>query len=131
MIEGIDHIQITSPPEMEDEMRRFYCHLLGLREIDKPVQLKSRGGFWIDCGNMQLHVGIDRHVVDSGQSRRHVALAVADLARLRALLKSRDCIIDDDAAPIPGQRRFYTRDPAGNRVEFVERSPTPQAAVNK
>lgn len=120
MIKGIDHVQMTAPPGSEDELRRFYCVLLGLREIPKPVELQSRGGLWLDCGNMQLHFGIDRHELDLHLSRRHVALKVDDLEKVQTALREAGCEIENDAASIPGVKRFYTRDPAGNRVEFVQ-----------
>jgi catechol 2,3-dioxygenase-like lactoylglutathione lyase family enzyme len=45
MIVGVDHVQITVPPDGVAEARAFYCGLLGLREVEKPEALRGRGGF--------------------------------------------------------------------------------------
>ncbi len=121
MLIGLDHVQIVAGPGSEDRLRRFYCGVLGLAEIDKPEALRSRGGLWLDCGNMELHIGIDSTPPFNRPSKRHVAFQTADLAALRARLESAGYQIEDDRAPLPGMTRFYTRDPADNRVEFVQR----------
>ena len=59
MILGIDHVQITVPADAVGAARTFYCGLLGLREIEKPEALQGRGGFWLQVGDRQVHVGIE------------------------------------------------------------------------
>ena len=46
-IAGVDHVQIPIPAGREDEARRFYAGLLGLREVPKPPELAKRGGLWL------------------------------------------------------------------------------------
>ncbi|WP_230966140.1 hypothetical protein [Nostoc sp. NZL] len=41
---AIDHIQVTSPPEVENVMLFFYSQILGLTEIAKPEALQANGG---------------------------------------------------------------------------------------
>ena len=43
MIIGLHHVQITIPKGSEEQGREFYCHVLGLEEIEKPDSLKGRG----------------------------------------------------------------------------------------
>ncbi len=62
MITRIHHVQITVPPESQDIAKAFYCGLLGLPEIDKPDQLRTRGGFWVRVGEAELHVGVEEGV---------------------------------------------------------------------
>ena len=59
-ITGIDHVQVAAPPGCEVEARRFYGELLGLEEIEKPEELRARGGVWFRCGDagQQFHVGV-------------------------------------------------------------------------
>jgi catechol 2,3-dioxygenase-like lactoylglutathione lyase family enzyme len=121
-IVALDHVQIAAPKGFEQALREFYTGLLGLLERDKPGPLRSRGGVWFDCGNLELHVGIDETPPENLQSKRHVALRVADLDAMRHRLSRAGRDIEDDRAPIEGCRRFYVRDPAGNRVELLERS---------
>lgn len=120
MILCIHHAEITVPHGAEDAARRFYCGLLGLREIDKPAALRARGGFWLEVGGAQLHVGLE-DAVDRGVTKAHVAYEVADLAALRARLTAAGIAVRD-GVPIPGYTRIEIRDPFGNRIEFLQRT---------
>jgi catechol 2,3-dioxygenase-like lactoylglutathione lyase family enzyme len=44
MILGINHVQITAPSDRVDAAHGFYRGILGLTEIEKPSELKSRRG---------------------------------------------------------------------------------------
>jgi len=113
----IDHIQIAAPEGCEPAAREFYGSLLGLREIEKPPLLRARGGCWFQCGDRQLHIGVEKNFAPA--KKAHPAFAVPDLDELREALAARGiAVIDDDT--IPGTRRFYAEDPWGNRIEFVE-----------
>ncbi|MCW5882042.1 MAG: FeoA domain-containing protein [Anaerolineae bacterium] len=114
----LDHVLITAPTGGEDEARRFYGEWLGLTEIEKPATLKGRGGVWFSVGNRQLHIGI-QDGQDNAAARRHIALLVEGLDALRARLEAAGIATEDDAL-LPGYRRFYARDPFGNRTEFLE-----------
>ncbi|MGC2530395.1 MAG: VOC family protein [Candidatus Acidiferrum sp.] len=113
----IDHIQIAAPIGCEPEAREFYGSWLGLREIEKPASLHGRGGCWFQCGDQQLHIGVEPDFRPA--KKAHPAFAVSDLARLRALLEGLSVKITDDDS-LPGTRRFYAEDPWGNRLEFLE-----------
>jgi len=115
---GIHHVQITVPKGAEEEARRFYCELLGLVEIAKPEALRGRGGFWLKAGSLQVHVGTEDGVARTA-TKAHVAYQVTGLAGWRALLEKCGCRVLD-SVPIPGFDRFETRDPFGNRIEFIE-----------
>lgn len=118
MILAIHHAQITIPKGAEDEARAFYCGLLRLDEIPKPDALAGRGGFWLEVGDRQVHVGTEDNV-QRKTSKAHVAYLVDDIERLRSTLAGKGIAIVD-GIPIPGYRRFEFRDPFGNRVEFLE-----------
>jgi catechol 2,3-dioxygenase-like lactoylglutathione lyase family enzyme len=117
-IVGIHHIQITIPRGAEERARDFYCGVLGLPEIAKPEALEGRGGFWLQVGDRQVHVGTEDGV-DRARTKAHVAYQVDDLERWRAILERHDVAILD-SVPIPGYNRFELRDPFGNRVELIE-----------
>jgi len=118
VIVGIHHVQITVPKGGEPVAREFYCSLLGLKEIEKPDSLKTRGGFWLAVGDRQVHVGtedgVDRHA-----TKAHVAYAVSNLEAWRDKLSKRG-IATEDGVPIAGYVRFEFRDPFGNRVEMIQ-----------
>jgi catechol 2,3-dioxygenase-like lactoylglutathione lyase family enzyme len=117
---SIDHIQIAAPVGCEDAARQFYGRTLGLDEIEKPEQLRRRGGCWFRCGVHQVHIGVE---LDFRPARKaHPAFALANFEGLRtSLLANGFTVTDDDN--LSGTRRFYTNDPWGNRLEFVEQQP--------
>ena len=114
---GIDHVQITVPTNAVDKARSFYCGVLGLREVEKPASLQARGGFWLQVGDRQVHVGTEDGVARRA-TKAHIAYAVADVAAWRARLAAAGVEILD-GIPIPGRDRFEFRDPFGNRVELI------------
>ena len=59
---GLHHAQITIPKGAEEQGRQFYCQVLGLPEIEKPDSLQGRGGFWLQVGDRQVHVGTEEVV---------------------------------------------------------------------
>lgn len=114
----LNHVQITIPKNAEAEARAFYCDLLGLPEIEKPDSLKGRGGFWMQVGALQVHVGVEDGV-DRHATKAHIAYEVDDLLAWQQRFENTGIEIGD-SAPIPGFQRFEIRDPFGNRVEFIQ-----------
>lgn len=117
MIIGLHHAQITIPKGAEKEGRNFYCGILGLTEKEKPESLKNRGGFWLEIGTSEVHVGTE-DVVDRLTTKAHVAYLVKDIAHWRNELEKNKIQISE-GIPIPGYERFEFRDPFGNRVEMI------------
>lgn len=103
------------PAGGEDAARGFYGTLLGLAEIPKPAPLRARGGAWFDAGGLDIHLGV---ADDVAGEQRHFGLEVADVDALRVRLE-RAGITIDPGRPAPW-RRFFARDPFGNRIEFHE-----------
>lgn len=118
LILRVQHAQITIPKDTEDEARKFYCEFLGLREIPKPESLQLRGGFWMEVGAFQVHVGTEDDF-DRTKTKAHLAYQVEDLQGWREKLETRGIKIIE-GIPIPAYNRFEFRDPFGNRVEFLE-----------
>ena len=117
-ISGLDHVQLAIPAGGEDDARRFYGNLLGLREVPKPPELDGRNGCWFVGPGVALHIGVD---TDFAPARKaHVALLVDDLDGLRSALDAAGIGTKDDDVAI-GVRRFYAFDPFGNRLELVDR----------
>ncbi|AOV06427.1 VOC family protein [Sporosarcina ureilytica] len=114
---GIDHIQIASPPDSEDAARKFYGELLGMEEIPKPENLQGRGGCWFICGSQEVHVGIQQDFVAA--KKAHPGFTVNALEELKLRLQEAGNAIHEEP-PIDGRSRFFTNDPFGNRIEFLE-----------
>lgn len=118
MILGIHHAQITIPKNSEEQGKQFYCNILGLTEIEKPDSLKGRGGFWIQVGDKEVHVGTEDGF-DRLATKSHIAYQVEDISQWRIALEKQNIKILD-SIPIPNYERFEFRDPFGNRVEMIQ-----------
>jgi catechol 2,3-dioxygenase-like lactoylglutathione lyase family enzyme len=114
----IDHLQIAAPAGCEAAAREFYGGILGMVEIVKPLALRNRGGCWFACGRQQLHIGVEKDF--RAAKKAHPAFAVDNLEALRQALLQRGYPATEDEN-LPGSPRFYSEDPWGNRLEFVER----------
>ncbi|CAN1212882.1 Glyoxalase/bleomycin resistance protein/dioxygenase [Tumidithrix helvetica PCC 7403] len=117
-LKAIDHIQVTSTPELENAMRFFYSQVLGLPELPKPAGLQTLAGAWYQLGNTQVHIAteIETH---NALTRRHIGFEVEDLEAFRQHVQSLKVEIIPDRQPIAGCDRFYLRDPGGNRIEIL------------
>lgn len=124
----IHHVQIMIPAGREDEARGYYQGLLGFRPLERPVGMPG-ASLWFRAGSAEVHLGIQARGPEP-ESRAHVAFAVsaAELARLREAILGADFEIREarvgageggEGPGAPG-RRFHTRDPFGNRLEFME-----------
>ncbi|WP_459500097.1 VOC family protein [Bacillus sp. C1] len=115
-IQGIDHVQVAAPAGCEEEAREFYGKKMGLKEIQKPTELKKRGGCWFRCGGQEIHIGGEQNF--SPAKKAHPAFYVHSIDKFKKkLIEQGIQVIDDHArADII---RFYVSDPFGNRLEFV------------
>ncbi|MEV5511216.1 VOC family protein [Streptomyces orinoci] len=117
MITALDHVQLAAPPGSEDALRAYYVDALGLTEIPKPPALAARGGCWFAAGPVQLHLGIEE---DFRPARKaHPGLRVTGITAFAERLAAHGAPVtwDDN---LPGHRRFFSADPVGNRLEFLE-----------
>lgn len=61
----LHHVQVACAPRMEDSTRRFYADGLGLTEVEKPDDLKPKGGVWFRAHDaegvvtVEIHVGVE------------------------------------------------------------------------
>lgn len=115
---ALDHVQIAIPVGGEERARRFFGDLLGLDELPKPADMVERGGCWFALGSLQLHMGAEADFRPA--KKAHVALASDDLDDLRQRLDAAGHTTEDDS-PVDARYRFFTHDPFGNRIEFLDR----------
>lgn len=116
----IDHVNVVVPKSLEDEAKRFYGSVLGLREIPKPVELQGRGGAWYVLGALQLHLSARGEVATGPPRKGHVCYTVADVAFAEEQLRASGIEIIPDDQPVEGKPRFYVRDPGGNLIELAQ-----------
>lgn len=121
MIQGLDHVQLAMLHGEEIQARAFYAELLELTEIPKPEKLVQRGGVWFEISDgRQIHLGVEEPF--SPAKKAHPAFAVVEIDRLAERLAGAGYPVEWDDL-IPDRRRFYTTDPFGNRLEFLELIP--------
>lgn len=105
------------PAGEEESARGFFVGVLGMTEVEKPLVLADRGGAWFRAGGLELHLGVE---ADFRPARKaHPGIVVEDLDEVacRVATTGQDVTWDRD---FPGYRRFYARDPFGNRLEFLQ-----------
>jgi catechol 2,3-dioxygenase-like lactoylglutathione lyase family enzyme len=111
---GLNHVSVTAPDDLETETVEWYDSCLGLEKIEKPEGTREKGG-WFRAGDQEIHVTIDAH---NPHHAAHFALVVTDFDEVVSRLRDSNCHIEQ-ARPIPGRKRCFTRDPAGNRIELM------------
>lgn len=115
---GVHHILLSVPPEKKAEAHAFYEQVLGFEPL--AVAPEIGGGenlWWYDCGAAQVHVALEPGF--RAHQRAHPALLVDNLVALGERLTANGVELRWDDH-YPGLRRFYIRDPFGNRLEFAE-----------
>jgi hypothetical protein len=115
----VDHVQFAIPAGGEEQGRAFWGEILRLAEIAKPPALAARGGCWFEGPGFQVHLGVE---ADFRPARKaHPGFEVSGLAELADLLTTHDYTVtwSDE---VPGQDRFHTADPFGNRIEFLQKT---------
>lgn len=115
--ETIDHVQLAAPKGSEEEARRFFKGILGFEEIEKPYDLKKRGGAWFEYGTIQIHIGIEEPFIPA--KKAHPAFQVVNLDALKKHFMDEgiEFTVDEN---LPGADRVYVNDPFGNRIEILE-----------
>jgi catechol 2,3-dioxygenase-like lactoylglutathione lyase family enzyme len=114
MVLALEHVTITTPEELEEEVLSWYSDVLGLTRIEKNPGAKPGGG-WFQVGDHQVHLLIDPH---NPPKNAHFCLRVSDFESFVENLRTNGCHIEQ-ARQVPGRRRCFTRDPAGNSIEVV------------
>ncbi|WP_249599336.1 VOC family protein [Peribacillus frigoritolerans] len=117
IFKAIGHIQLAAPKDSEDTARKFFKNILGFDEVEKPEELKKRGGVWFEFGNYQIHIGIEEPFYPA--KKAHPAFEIENIEELKKHLVTNGIdVIEDDK--LPGAKRFYISDPFGNRMELLE-----------
>lgn len=110
-----DHIHICVPAERLEEARQFYTKVIGLTEIQRPVEFRDKG-IWFAAANIELHIGVEEPLP---ATIRHTAFEITDLEAARQHLVSNGVRIQKEQE-LPDRSRFSFIDPFGNRMELLE-----------
>ncbi|MET7886468.1 glyoxalase [Streptomyces avermitilis] len=117
MLTAVVHVQLAAPPGSENALRAYYIDILGMGELPEPPVLAARGGCWFQAGAVHLHLGIEADFRPA--KKAHPGLRVTDIESYGGRLAARGATVTWDDK-LPGHRRFFSEDPVGNRLEFLE-----------
>jgi catechol 2,3-dioxygenase-like lactoylglutathione lyase family enzyme len=78
-------------------------------------------GAWFRVGPQELHVSEEAGFVPAARAHPAFELDAAGLEALAERLAAAGAPVKWDER-LPGARRFYSYDPAGNRLEFLTRA---------
>ncbi|WP_328451608.1 glyoxalase [Streptomyces sp. NBC_00386] len=120
MLTALDHVQLAAPPGSEDRLRAYYVGVLGMTETPKPPVLAARGGCWFRAGAVELHLGIEAAFRPAKKAHPGLRVTGIDACAARIEAAGFPVVRDED---LPGHRRFFSEDPVGNRLEFLEPLP--------
>lgn len=113
----VHHVQLAIPSGGEARCRAFWGDLLGMGELEKPPALAPRGGCWFRVGSLEIHLGVEEPFVPARKA--HPGLLVEGLHDLAERLVTAGYSVTWDSG-FPGHDRFYSEDPFGNRLEFLQ-----------
>lgn len=123
----LHHVQVACARGGEDEARHFYAEGLGMTEVEKPADLKAKGGAWFrsfaadGAVTAEVHVGVEEPFAPA--LKAHPALqfdSVAELEEVADRLTPLGFATDwTQRHNFPGHERCYTADGQGNRVELL------------
>ena len=104
------------PPGGIDQAARFYGEVVGLERIERPETLGGVGAWFRSGAQVSEYEGF----VPAVKAHPAFELSAAELDALAARLEGAGAEVQWDGR-LPGARRFYSFDPAGNRLEFLTR----------
>jgi len=123
----LHHLQVACPPGGEDDARRFYADGLGMSEVEKPADLRGRGGAWFRSYDAdgavvaEIHVGVEDPFAPARKA--HPAFVLDTVAELEAtaqrLVAAGNEVDWSQRTTFAGHQRFHTFDTHGNRVEVL------------
>jgi len=115
----IDHINISTPRELLNEVKDFYCNVLGLKNGFRPNF--SRFGYWLYAGDKALiHlIESDSHFANEKQGYLdHFAFRATGLASILQRLDSHQIEYRTSFIAEKNLTQVFFKDPAGIGVEI-------------
>jgi len=114
----IDHINISAPLPLLEEVREFYCDVFGLVDSARPGF--TRKGYWLYAGDSALVHLMEsnlHHASDKQPYLDHVAFRLEGLSALVARLELRQVEYRVSWLAEINLTQLFFKDPAGNGLE--------------
>lgn len=121
----IEHINISAPRELLQQVKEFYCNIFNLTEGFRPAF--SRNGFWLYADRQAII-----HLTESNQHYchktpcylDHIAFQFQGLQQFIQKLRAMDVEFTADSLLDIGMTQIFFKDPAGMGLEanFVNES---------
>jgi catechol 2,3-dioxygenase-like lactoylglutathione lyase family enzyme len=118
---GLNHYNLRAPLPLLEQLRDFYCAVVGLRVGARPPLASA--GYWLYAGDAGvLHLSEARageqRIPGAAGTFDHVAFSCTDAAGFQALLERQGVAYRRVLVSQTGQVQLFFADPAGNGVEL-------------
>lgn len=116
-----NHYNLRAPRDLLDQLRAFYCDVVGLKQGDRPPF--PNVGYWLYAGDQAiLHLSEarpgERRAAGVANTFDHVAFSCTDRREMEAHLATCGVAYRTAEVPMTGQMQLFFQDPAGNGVEL-------------
>lgn len=119
---GLSHYNIKAPLAKLEEVREFYCSVVGLVQGPRPPF--NSFGYWLYARDEAI-----LHLSEAQEGRApevttlttvdHVAFACTDFDAMKRTLDAHGISYTSTAVPGLNVRQLFLKDPAGNGVELI------------
>ena len=118
---ALNHTNFRAPRALLDELRNFYCDVVGLKQGERPAFRSF--GYWLYAGGQPLlHLAeaeaTENRVAEAKNTFDHVAFTCAGRQEMEAHLVRRGVSYKLACVPRTQQVQIFLNDPAGNGVEL-------------
>ena len=120
-VTGFNHYNLRAPRELLDQLRAFYCDVVGLRQGERPAFRSF--GYWLYAGERDvLHLSEAKpgeiRATDVATTFDHAAFTCTDSAAMEQKLVRLQVKYEVTFVAQTGIKQIFFRDPAGNGVEL-------------
>ena len=118
---GLNHYNLRAPRALLDQLREFYCEVVGLTQGLRPPL--EGYGYWLYAGQQDvLHLSQARadetRVTHVATTFDHVAFTCTQRQKVEARLHRHNIQFETAHVPQTGKVQLFFKDPAGNGVEL-------------
>lgn len=118
---GFNHYNLRAPRELMEELKAFYCDIVGLKPGQRPPF--ESWGYWLYAGvQCVLHLSQahpdEQRLTHIATTFDHVAFSCTDRAEMEARLKQHNIEFRRGEIPALGIAQLFFKDPAGNGIEL-------------